>query len=158
MSEWLSEWVSELFWTAENIIQNENFPSQVKPESQDCWRTGFESRPFRFGTRGPHCGHSCEESCFAKLISSKIQFLRYCCSQHRQQADKRRLLIRNFNQNSDLRMGGCNSTPEEREQKKINAQINKQLNKEKRNQSLKILLLGTGVLSDFDLFYPGSPN
>lgn len=55
-------------------------------------------------------------------------------------------------------MGGCNSTPEEREQKKINAQINKQLNKEKRNQSLKILLLGTGELSDFDLFYPGSPN
>jgi len=41
-------------------------------------------------------------------------------------------------------MGGCNSTPEEREQKKINAQINKQLAKEKRNQSLKILLLGTG--------------
>ena len=42
-------------------------------------------------------------------------------------------------------MGGCNSTPEEREQRRVNNQINKQLSKEKRNQSVKILLLGTGV-------------
>jgi len=41
-------------------------------------------------------------------------------------------------------MGGCNSTPEEREQRRVNNQINKQLSKEKRNQSVKILLLGTG--------------
>ena len=43
-------------------------------------------------------------------------------------------------------MGGCNSTPEEQEQKRVNARINKQLSKEKRNQSVKILLLGTGTL------------
>ena len=41
-------------------------------------------------------------------------------------------------------MGGCNSTPEEREQKRINNQIEKQLYKDKREQSVKILLLGTG--------------
>ena len=46
--------------------------------------------------------------------------------------------------NQVLTMGGCNSTPEEREQKRINNQIEKQLYKDKREQSVKILLLGTG--------------
>ena len=41
-------------------------------------------------------------------------------------------------------MGGCNSTPEEREQRRINNLIEKQLHKDKREQSMKILLLGTG--------------
>ena len=49
-------------------------------------------------------------------------------------------------------MGGCNSTPEERgaeawssvEQKRINNLIEEQLHEDKREQSVKILLLGTG--------------
>ena len=41
-------------------------------------------------------------------------------------------------------MGACNSSPEEEAARRKNSEINKRLQRDRREQAVKLLLLGTG--------------